>query len=232
MGLIGKPTPVPQPPSPVRIFHITAIDNLVAIGTSRVLLAKNGLVAGRIAHASVAYEHIQERRSQKIVPVGPAGTLHDYVPFHFAPRSPMLMAINGGNVPNCPHRQEDIVHFVAHAEDIAAAGLPFVFSNFHAVLDFAEFSSDLASLDRIDWPIFFESPTQGGYCRYWQNRSEPKYMRRKETRQAEFLVHTRLPTPQIREIVACNGAAEVRVRTVLQQVGWEVPVRVDPAWFY
>jgi ssDNA thymidine ADP-ribosyltransferase, DarT len=162
-------------------------------------LSKNGLLARQVPHASIAYEHIQDRRSQTNVPVGPGGTLHDYVPFHFAPRSPMLMAINGGRVLNCPYRQEDIVHLVAHADGVAAASVPFVFSNLHAVLDFAEFFTALASLDRIDWPLFFESPTQGGYCRYWHNRPEPRHMLRKETRQAEFLVHGSLTTSLIRE---------------------------------
>lgn len=185
-----------------------------------------------MAHASVAYEHIQDRRSQKIVPVGPGGTLHDYVPFHFAPRSPMLLAIERGNVPNCPHRQEDIVHLVAQVEDVSAAKLAFVFSNFHAVLDFAEFFADVTFLDRIDWPLFFESPNPGGYCQYWQNRFEPQYMRRKETRQAEFLVRDTFPISLVREIVVCSAAAETRVRTVLQQIGWQVPVSVDPAWYY
>jgi hypothetical protein len=87
-------------------------------------------------------------------------------------------------------------------------------------------------MDRIDWPLFFESPNPGGYCQYWQNRPEPKYMRRKETRQAEFLVHQSVPIFLIREIVVYSIVAEARVRTVLQQVKWEVPVRIVPAWYY
>jgi hypothetical protein len=144
----------------------------------------------------------------------------------------MLLAIHGRNVPNCPYRQEDIVHLVSTAEDVAAANLPFVFSNYHAVLDFAEFFAQLASLDRIDWPLFLESPKRGGYCQYWQNRPEPRYMLRKETRQAEFLVHQRLPISLIRGIAVSSTAAKTRVRTVLQQVQWEVPVKVAPAWYY
>jgi ssDNA thymidine ADP-ribosyltransferase DarT-like protein len=229
---IGETAEVPQPPNPVLVFHITAIDNLAAIGASGALLAKSRLISGRVLHASIAYEHIQDRRSQKIVPIGPGGSLHDYVPFHFAPRSPMLLAIHGGNVPNCLHRQQDIVHLVGRAEDVVAAGLPFVFSNYHAVLDFAEFFAELASLDRIDWPLFFESPKLGGYCQYWQSRPEPRYMLRKETRQAEFLIHQSVPISLIRGVVVYNAAAEARVRTVLQQVQWEVPVKVVPAWYY
>jgi hypothetical protein len=223
---------VPQPPNPAFIYHITAIANLAAIGTSKLLLSKNGLIGGQVAHTSIAYEHIQDRRSQKLVPIPPGGSLHDYVPFHFAPRSPMLLAIERGNVPSCPYRQEDIVHLVSSAEDVAAANLRFVFSNYHAVLDFAEFFAQLASLDRIDWPLFFESPNPGGYCQYWQNRPEPRYMLRKETRQAEFLVHQRLPISLIRGIAVYSAAAEARVRTVLQQVQWEVPVKLVPAWYY
>jgi len=219
-------------PDPTWIFHITAIDNLAAISNSGQLLAKAELVRRRVGHASIAYEHIQDRRARKVIPLAPGGVLHDYVPFHFAPRSPMLMTIHNGNVPDCPYRQGDIVHLAVTAQDVATAGLPFVFSNFHAVLDFAEFFNDLQALNRIDWPLFFESPQQGGYCRYWQNDSSPRRMRRKETRQAEFLVHQRVPRSLIKGIAVYDDAAATRVGTVLQQAGWDVPVKVFPTWYY
>ena len=186
---------------------------------------------GGVAHASIAYEHIQARRSQRVLSVPPGGVLHDYVPFHFAPRSPMLYTIHQGNVPNGPP-QADIVHLCTTAQDIAAAGLSFAFSDYHAVLDYARFSNNLGDLSWIDWPIFFEAPQKGGYCPYWKNDSTAQHMRRKETRQAEFLVHQRVPIAVVRGIAAANDAAAARVSNVLQQAGWNVPVKSFPAWYY
>lgn len=57
-------------------------------------------------------------------------------------------------------------------------------------------------------------------------------MLRKETRQAEFLVHQRIPISLIRNVAVYSGAAEARVRAALQQMQWEVPVKVVPAWYY
>jgi hypothetical protein len=223
---------VPQPPNPVPLFHITAIDNLALIAASSMLFSKSELVRRGLTHASIAYEHIQDRRSQRAVNVAPGGVLHDYVPLHFAPRSPMLFTINQGNVPNCPYTQVDIVHLCTTVQDVAAAGLPFVFSDYHAVLDFARFSNNLGELDRIDWPIFFEAPQRGGYCPYWLNDSSARHMRRKETRQAEFLVHQQMPIAVVKEIAVANDAAATRVSTVLQQAGWNVQIKSVPAWYY
>jgi ssDNA thymidine ADP-ribosyltransferase, DarT len=222
---------VPQPPNPTWIFHITAVSNLAAIAASGELLCKSELERRGIAHVSIAYEHIQDRRSRRVVSVPPGGVLHDYVPFHFAPRSPMLFTIHQGNVPNCPP-QADIVHLVTTAQAVGRAGLPFAFSNYHAVLDFADFYNDLQGLDRIDWPLFFESPRVGGYCRYWASDSTAQRMRRKETRQAEFLVHRSVPTGVIAGVAACNDAAAARVGAVLEQAGWNVPVKSMAGWYY
>jgi hypothetical protein len=74
----------------------------------------------------------------------------------------MLMTINSGNVAGCDYRQDDIVHLVSHAQTIRDKGQQFVFSNFHAVKNFAEFFNDLNRLTEIDWKIFFEAPLYGG----------------------------------------------------------------------
>lgn len=40
----------------------------------------------------IAHNTIQDRRAQTYVPCLPGGNPHDYVPFYFAPCSPMLYA--------------------------------------------------------------------------------------------------------------------------------------------
>ena len=220
-------------PDPTTIFHITPISSLRAIAKSGRLLSKNEIQRLGIVTASIAYESIQGRRAARKVPCGAGGTLHDYVPFHFGPRSPMLMAINGGHVPGCDYRQADIVHLVAEAQTVQKLGRPFVFSDVHAVFDYAEIFDDLEKLDEIEWSIFFEYPQQEGYCIYWQNRhTNPLHVRRKEIRQAEFLVHEYLPLAAIREIGVISEQAANLVRVVLAGTGWGPPIVGRRGWYY
>jgi hypothetical protein len=218
---------------PTQIFHITAIDNLKSIAAANALLAKNVVLARGLAAANIAYEGVQGRRAVKTVPVAPRGTLHDYVPFYFAPRSPMLMTINSGNVDGCDYRQDDIVHLASNAQLVRDGKHQFVFSNLHAAKDFAEFFTDLAQLDEIDWSIFFEAPLIEGYCKYWNSRHIPtKYMHRQESRMAEFLVHQQLPIAAISEIGVRTAKGEGRVRDSLKETGWNPTVRVVPGWYF
>ena len=183
------------------IFHITAIDNLRSIATGGALLSKLLVTQQGIAAADIAYEGVQDRRAVKVVPVAPGGTLHDYVPFYFAPRSPMLFTINNGNVEGCDYRQDDIVHLASRAQTIRDGGHAFAFSNLHAGKNFAEFFNDLNRLDQIDWQIFFEMPQLEGYCKFWNSRPVPAHHSlRQESRMAEFLVHQQVPIAAISEI--------------------------------
>jgi hypothetical protein len=219
-------------PTPTPIFHITAIDNLQSIVKSG-LLSKNQVAARRVNFANIAFQSVQGHRSVKTVPIAPGGNLHDYVPFHFAPRSPMLMTINAGNVEGCDYRQDDIVHLKTTVEAVGAAGLPFVFTNYHAVKAFAEFFSDPKDLDKIDWELFFEPPRLGGYCKYWNStHSNARYALRMETRQAEFLVHDSVPLAVLGQIAVRTENMAERVRGALANTGWIPEIAVIPGWYY
>ena len=80
-------------PIPTPVYHLTHIDNLASIIQSGGCLSFNRKQNQGIGHIDVAYETIQVRRAQTSVPCGSGGCLHDYVPFFFAPRPPMLYAI-------------------------------------------------------------------------------------------------------------------------------------------
>src|SRR4051812_37511694 len=95
------------PPSPVWIYHITAIPNLINIVAQGALWSKGSLVRSGQQYENIAYQGAQGKRAMKIVDVPPGGVVHDYVPFYFAPRSPMLFTINQGNVEGCAYRQKD-----------------------------------------------------------------------------------------------------------------------------
>jgi hypothetical protein len=222
---VPKPTPTP-------LFHITAIDNLRSIASSS-LLSKNRVAAQGINFANIAFQTVQGHRSLKVVPIAPGGNLHDYVPFHFAPRSPMLKTIDSGNVQGNDYRQDDIVHLTTTVEAIVAAGLPFVFTNYHAVKAFAEFFGAQGDLDKIDWELLFEQPHLGGYCKYWHNPySKPRYALRMETRSAEFLVRDSVPLAVLGQIAVRTGSMAERVGVALANTGWSPDIKIIPDWYY
>ena len=220
-------------PKPLRIFHITAIPNLAGIAKSKMLHANAVLQKKKIAHANIAYQGAQGKRATKLVAKPPGGVIHDYVPFYFAPRSPMLMAIEGGRVEGCPYRQADILHLVTTVEAVVAEGLSYVFYDYNATLDISTCYSNLRDLDKIDWDLFHESPRMDGYCKYWHSRVDnPKYILRMETRQAEFLVHKSVPLNLIPIVGAYSAAKAAEVQEILDDADIDIPVEVKSTWYY
>jgi hypothetical protein len=220
-------------PSPIRIFHITPIPNLVGIVKSRMLQANSVLKKKGIKHENIAYQGAQGKRATKLVAKPPGGVIHDYVPFYFAPRSPMLLAVNSGRVENCPYRQVDIAHLATTVEEIVETDLPYVFYDYNATLDIATCYSNLRDLVKIDWDLFYESPRMDGYCQYWHSRVDnPRYILRMETRQAEFLVHRGVPLGLIQTVGVCNQQKAIDVQKIFDDEGIDIPVEVKAAWYY
>ena len=122
-------------PNPIRLFHITAIDNLEDICRTGELLCKNLGHAHGISYQNIAHAGAQGARAGKAVPNPPGGTIHDFVPFYFAPRSPMLSAIHNGKVAGCSYTQADILHFETNLDQVVALGNDIVFYDRNATLD-------------------------------------------------------------------------------------------------
>ncbi len=70
------------------VLHMTSIDNVEAILASGALMAKSVLDANNTFYENIAHQNIQDRRQLTPVLKGARGSLHDYVPFYFAARSP------------------------------------------------------------------------------------------------------------------------------------------------
>ncbi|HEY0231072.1 MAG TPA: DUF4433 domain-containing protein [Dokdonella sp.] len=220
-------------PIPTRIFHITSIQNLPAIFGSGVLLSKNALGAANTLYANIAYATIQARRANQQVECGPGGVIHDYVPFYFAPQSPMLYAVHTGTVPGCVGGQAEIVHFESSAQNIRAAGLGFAFFDMHSSVALSQAYDDLGQLGAVAWDVITEAPSNDGYCRYWQSDiNKPKYARRKELRQAEFLVHRAVPLHLVTRVGVLNEQARERVDEIARSAGRALRVDVCSDWYY
>ena len=215
------------------IFHITAETNLQNIFRSGGLFCKNSMRNNYIAHADIAYQSAQATRAIKQVPVFPNGVLHDYVPFYFAPRSPMLYAVHTGSVEGCSYRQDQIVHLVSSVNRVVHSRIPFVFYNYCATCLDARAFNDLIHFGEIDWPLFYGPPTLDGYCKFWKDDLDnPRWLRRKATRGAEFLAYQSLPLCLVFQIGVANAAALDRVAAMCQGVNRQIPVGVKSEWYY
>ncbi|MEG4225219.1 DUF4433 domain-containing protein [Microcoleus sp. N9_B2] len=204
------------------IYHITHIDNLESIFSAGGLLAYNARRAARTQYTNIAYENIQDRRARIRVPCGAGGVLHDYVPFYFAPRSPMLYTINRGNVTSYTQGQAAVIHLVSDVVEIDIRGLDFVFTDGHAVMAFTEFFDDLNHLEQIDWDVM-ES-------RYWNDTNEDND--RKRRRQAEFLVRNFFPWHLITEIGVINSIIKSQTENILQNFTHKPSVIIRKEWYY
>ncbi|MGJ5674155.1 MAG: type II toxin-antitoxin system toxin DNA ADP-ribosyl transferase DarT [Nostochopsis sp.] len=203
------------------VYHITHIDNLPSIIKSGGLVANSRLK--KTDYVDIAHGHIQDRRSITRVPCSVGGYLHDYIPFYFAPRSPMLYAIHRGKVQKYKDGQNKVIYLVSEAEIIASNKLNFAFTDGHAaVVALSEFYEKLDDLFNIDWKIMKET--------YWANTDEDNDRTRR--RQAEFLVHQFCHWTLIQEVGVINSTIEKLVRKILQNFNVQTPVKINPSWYY
>jgi len=204
------------------IYHITHKDNLEGIIERGVLVAQSVIAKDQISYCNIAHSTIQDRRAQTPVPCGPRGYLHDYVPFYFAPRSPMLYAIHRGNVEGCTAGQSDIVYLVSSIEGVAAAEIEFVFTDGHGIMKLSDFYGDLANLDAIDWEVMKAT--------YWSDTDDDPD--RKRRRQAEFLVYKEFPWDRIEMIAVMNNQIKIQVEGIISNATQRHPIKVKPNWYY
>lgn len=200
------------------LFRITHESNLAFI-------LKHGLLCPNHATKDadfriIANQDVDEKRESRVVPIPPGGVLHDYVPFYFAPRSPMLYWNHKQN--HCP--QEDIVYLGTRAAKIEAAGIQFVFTNGHAIIRYSTWHSRTEELaDAIDWPLM-----RG---KYWNDtETDSDRMRR---RMAEFLVHEHVPISLIGAIAVKTEEKKAQIEKMLSQSAHKEPlVIVRPDWYF
>lgn len=204
------------------IYHITHIRNLPLILAHNGLYASNHMESNGIERVNIAHTNIQSRRAQTKVPVSPHGNLHDYVPFYFAPRSPMLYAISRGYVEGYTEGQAPILHLVTSAQRIAQAKVPFVFTDGHAIVAYSHFYNDLADFKKIDWDIMRVT--------YWNDTAEDNDRTRR--RNAEFLVWQSLLWSLVTEIGVLYQDTQRSVLHLLEGQPHQPKVVLRRNWYY
>jgi len=205
------------------IYHITHIQNLSTIINDGGLHCDKVIAANKLNVRGIAHKHIKERRDRRKVPVCVGGTLSDYVPFYFAPRSPMLFAIHKGNVEGYTGGQGEVLHLVSNAEAVAkASGLPFCFTEGHAEMGFSDFFESLNDLEKVDWKIMGEQ--------YWSDTVDD--MDRKRRRQAEFLVHQFFPWDMVTHIGVISSQMADVTKKAIAACQHQPAIIVARQWYY
>jgi len=201
------------------IYHFTHGKNLEAIVAAGELRAS----ATAATTVDIADAKIKGGRKNRAVTCGPGGTVGDYVPFYFAPRSPMLFRIQQGGVEGVDGNPAGLVYFATTTERLDAAGLPWVSTDGNAAAAVTQFFDDPALLgEKVDWPLM------GAV--YWNNTAEDGDRVRR--RGAECLVHRVVPLEVIDEIGVHNTASRKRAREILAAEGRDLAVAVRRNWYF
>lgn len=203
------------------IYHFTRVEHLPTIVEHG--LMSDALVASHL-RIEVGNRGIKAQRARRPVPIGPGGHVGDYVPFYYAPRSPMMFAIDRGNVPSYTDGCERLIYLVASLERLWDAGIAPLGTDRNAVLDIATFAQEPASiLDAVDWQLMGQ--------KYWNNT--PEDPDRRERRQAECLVHGRVLWDLIDVVYVSSELVADEVRFVLAKIGdTATRVSVRPSMYF
>ena len=201
------------------IFRITHRDNVPWI-------LDNGMHARNGSKLDPQYRNIGNvdlisKRSRRRVEVPPDGTLNDYVPFYFTPYSIMMYNIRTGygvtQVPN-----DEIVIFVSSISHVSVSGCQFIFTNQHAYPPMAEYFTDLAQLDQIDWPLL-------------QSRNfkhDPDDPGKKERYQAETLIWKHVPLGALQGVCCYSSTVQQQIETEIERRALTFKVGVQPSWYF
>jgi hypothetical protein len=214
----------PAPPNPTWIYRLVHVDCLPTLLTRGALHAPNQTPQDGLPYRAIHNVQVQANRQLRQVPCGPRGTVHDYLPFYFGPLSVMLLNLKSGRVAGYTEGQAPLVYLLTTAQDVAAAGRNFVFTDGHGLATFTTWLDDLAQLPRVDWSMVGE--------RYWADT--PQDNDRQRRKQAEFLVHGALDWDLLRGIGVLGAATKTQVEGILGQFPHrkQLPVTLKPGWYY
>ena len=211
--------PVPSP-----IYRIVHVGNLPVILQRGGLHAPNHAPNDGLIYRTIHNVDIQNVRQIRRIPLGLCGTIHDYVPFYFGPRSPMLYQLHTGWVPSYNEGQSPLIYLVSTVQVVVKAGLRWVFSDGHGIAIFTSWFDNLAHLTKVDWDTV--------YARLWRDTVDD--MDRQRRKQAEFLVHEFCPWEVIQEIGVTDGVAQAQVEAILKQFDTNMRrlVHIRGEWYY
>lgn len=194
-------------------YHFTSIENLESI-IDNGLYSTNQKIARGIDHVNVAEEGIQKRRAQMPVPGTNGRFVHDYVPFYFAKKTPMQLAVlHKKNVD-----QQFIIYLsvsILLLETRPGAYFTNASANTAIPPTFFSGNNNTNQLDALDWPTIDRDG--------WSYTDENQ----KHRKMAELLLPDHVPLLEINQIITWNRSFSDIVRQLFQTKGISEPNIVE-----
>lgn len=180
-----------------RITHIGNLQHIVQFG-----ITHNSSVNANPSFISIGDGSLISSRNQFILKNGKL--LGDYIPFYFGVRMPMLYVVqNGYNMVQSVSASE-IIYCVTSLQHILNEGLPFIFTDGHAVSSLSD-QYDQNDIDEIDNILDKDAIN----AKYWKDEADLDLKRRKE---AEFLVLGDIPYSAIAGFLVYDEAAKSKLK--------------------
>lgn len=190
-------------------YHFTSIENLESIIDNGICSTNNKTALG-LEHVNVAEEGIQRRRAQMRIPGANDRCVHDYVPFYFAKKTPMQLAvINKKNVD-----QQFIIYLsvsIMLLETRPGAYFTNASANTEIPPDFFSGNNQPYLLDLLDWQTIDDNS--------WGYADDDQRHRK----MAELLLPDHVPLCEINKIITWNHSISDCVRQIFQNKGVAAP---------
>lgn len=187
------------------IYHFTSINNLESI-ISEGLLSTNLKIDSGVDHENVANNEIQERRKTMNVTCGPKGVVHDYVPFYFAKRTPMLLNI----VKSKNIDQIDIIYLAIPIEKVMDRDVVFSDASANTAIP-PNFYNNPSELSDLNWNIIDSWR--------WSYPDDDE----RHQKMAEVLINKKVEITDISHIVAWNKSFKNHIKGVLKDSNIDGP---------
>jgi len=188
---------------------------------------KNGIHCGNSLTLSptwinIGNEDLINKRSHRIVPLAPGGTLDDYVPFYFTPFSPMMYNIYTGRGAVQQRNNDEIIILVSTLTRVHELGYKFLFTDRHAYPPTTIYYDNLKSLSNIDWPLLQAR-------NFRRNINDPLQI---ERYQAEALIHKHLPVTALIGVICYTDAIKLSIENELQVHNIDLSVNTMTGWYF
>jgi hypothetical protein len=197
-------------------YHFTSLENLESI-IDHGIFSTNQKIARGIVHVNVAEEGIQRRRARMQIPGANGRCVHDYVPFYFAKKTPMQLAVlYKKNVD-----QQFIIYLSIPILLLETRpGAYFTNASANTEIPPAFFSGNDQShqLDLLDWQTIDSN-------RWGYDDDDQKHRK-----MAELLLPDHVPLCEINQIITWNRSVSDCVREIFQNKGIAAPNVVEGNW--
>jgi len=133
-----------------------------------------------------------------------------------------MMNIRSGRNGVKQRENDEIVILVSSLHHLTKQGIPFLFTDVHAYLDYAEYSNDLTTLNTIDWKLLQARD-------FKRDDEDPRKMDRY---QAEALIHQHLPVSGLLGALCYTKDVQQMIEGHASTQGLSLKVYTQPGWYF